>query len=222
MNFPEVVARICWWCRQNQSAWIGDGAQNMKNFPFVLLSLVAVLSFTPTASADQFTYAFNGSGFNAALTFTASPVSGDPGVYLISNVAGTIFSAGTDILAPVSFNVPVVDNPNSPSTTTAYFPSVAFIYDNLLTPASSRVLNFNGVLFDVSGLYFNLYSNNGIYQWADTGSYTNSDNISDPLADPPIDGAPEPSPLLLLVSGLLALAGIRLRRARNSRTVLNL
>jgi hypothetical protein len=186
-----------------------------------LLALVAVLSITPPALADQFSYAFNGSGFDASLTFTANQVAGDPGVYQIASVAGTIFSAGSDIVSPVAFDVPVYADPNGVSPNTAYFPGVAFTYDNLLTPASLPVLNYNGVLFDVNGLYFNLYSNNGIYQWADTGNYVNSDNLSDPLADPPISNAPEPAPLLLFATGLFALAGLLLRKAGTLRSVLN-
>jgi len=194
----------------------------MKKPLFVLLALATVLSFAPTASADSFSYSFNGSGFDASLTFTANQVVGDPGVYQINSVAGTIFSAGNDILSPVSFNVPVYADPNGTNPSTAYFPNVSFIFDNLLTPNSAQILNFNGVLFDVSGLYFNLYSNNGIYQWADTGTYTNTDNLSDPIVDPPISGTPEPSSLLLFATGLIALAAIFYRNARTQRSVQNL
>ena len=166
------------------------------------------------ARADQFSYNFIGSGFDATLTFTASSVTSDPGVYQISNVAGTIRTAGGDIAGPVTFSSGVYDDPyGTAAPNTAWFPTIGFNYDNLLTPAAAEVFNYYGVLFEVDNVYFNLYSNNGGYQWADTGSHTNPSNLADPMVDPPISSTSEPGSLLLFGSGLLALAWFVFRRA---------
>jgi hypothetical protein len=188
----------------------------MKHFSLLVLALTAVLSTTPAARADRFSYSFDGSGFDASLTFTASLVKNDPGVYQISNVAGTIYTAGADITKAVSINTAVVPDPAGTAPYTEYFPTVGFIYDNLLTPGASQIFDFNGVLFEADGLYFNLFSNNGGYQWADTGSYTNTSNVAYPMTDPPASEASEPGSLLLFGTGLLLLAWFVFRHARQS------
>jgi hypothetical protein len=182
---------------------------------FVLLASVTALALVPTLSADDFSYSYNGSGFNASLTYTANQVSGDPGVYEITNVAGTIYAAGGDIPGPVSFDVAVYSDPNGVNPNTVDLSNVDFIYDNLLTPGATPTLDYYGVLFEVNDLYFNLYSNDDTYQWADDGTYTNLSNLSDPMTDPP-GTASEPDSLCLFGSALLALATLLLLKRRPS------
>jgi hypothetical protein len=183
----------------------------MNKLAIVSLAVVTAFVLATGASADQFTYGYDGSGFDATITYTANSVAGDPGVYQITSVAGIIDSAGSDITAPVSFNTSVYADPNGTGPNTAYFPNNGFSYDNLLTPSATPTLDTYGVLFDVDGLYFNLYSEDGVYQWADNGVYTNLSNLADPMDDPP-DTTPEPGSLMLFGTGFLVLAGLVYRR----------
>ena len=182
----------------------------MKKFSFAIFALALALAITPAAMADSFNYTFVGSGLDAALTFTGT--SNGNGSYTITNVAGTILSAGADITSPVAVDTAPVYNPNGPSGSNIVG---SFEYDNQLFPTQVPALDFSGVLFDVNGLFINIYGVGNGYEWADTGSYTNPSNSSDPVA-----ATPEPGSLFLLGTGLFGLAFMR-RQAKPNGAVLH-
>ena len=103
-----------------------------------------------------------------------------------------------------------------------------FLYDNLLYTSLSGndVLDWGGVVFaPTSGYYLNLFGgafgsgapgNNSFY-FADSGAYHYNDPVVDPNnpdAPPPVfSPVPEPGTLLLMLTGLLALAAVAFRKA---------
>jgi hypothetical protein len=196
----------------------------MKKLFLVLLVMAAVLAIAPAALADSFfPYTFNGSGLDTSLTFTGH--SNGDGSYTITNVAGTIFNAGSDITSPVAIDeAPVTDNSgNAPDNIGVTF------FDNQLfpttTPAHQTALDYYGVLFEVNGLYINIFGviggDNGTtpgYEWSDSGSYTNNSSSTRPLTT---TATPEPSALLLFGTGLLGLAFVAFRKAKSSGLVLH-
>jgi hypothetical protein len=175
------------------------------------------LAISPAAQANSLTYTFVGSGLDAVVTFTAVSNGMLDGSYTITNVAGTI-SAGTDIPSPVAFSTAPLADPNPPCGYDCGGTIVGNIeFNNQLFPSLTPSLDFNGVAFDVKGLIINIYSNYGIYQWTDSGSYQNGSNTNQPLGE-----APEPSSLLLLGSGLFGLAFVLYRKAgKRSSPVVN-
>ena len=180
----------------------------MKKLTLTLFALAAALAITPAALADTlFPYTFVGSGLDTALTFSGT-ANGD-GSYTIANVAGTIFTAGSDITSPVIINEAPVFDPNGTASNTINYGSIGIDYDNQLFPSQTPALDFSGVLFDVSGLYINIYGVGSAYEWLDTGNYTNPSN-----SEQPVGVTPEPGSLLLLGTGLAGLAVMLRRKMR--------
>ena len=193
----------------------------MKKLFLVLLVMAAVLAIAPAALADSFfPYTFNGSGLDTSLTFTGA--SNGDGSYTITNVAGTIYAAGSDITSSVSINEAPYANPNGTAYNTVTLGGVEIEYDNQLFPSQMPVLDFGGLLFEVNGLYINIYGvGNGLssgYEWLDTGTYQNPSNSVQPLFS---SITPEPSSLLLLGTGLFGLMFVAFRKAKSSGLVLH-
>lgn len=174
----------------------------MKKFSIALLALAAALAIVPAAKADTLSYTFVGSGLDAKVDFTYIAGTGQ-----ITAVTGEVYSAGVDITSPTPISL--VPNPN--------FPLPAIIgdaqFDDVLSPSGPFILDFYGVLIDAGGVDINIFSNNGGYQWLDSVTYPNSNNLSEPLVASP---APEPSSLFLLGTGLLGLAVVLFRKSKSS------
>jgi len=158
------------------------------------VAAVAMAAFAGTASADEFTINFWGSGFNGTLDVDTTLVS--TGVYAIDSISGTVG------FTPVTGLVPV-------TTTTGYsyysLPDGSFwFYDNLLFADSNPVVDNGGILFTLAGLaqpvnlFYDTQGEFGIYIGG--GNYPR-DFVYNPV-QVSVVSTPEPSTLILGLGGL--------------------
>jgi hypothetical protein len=180
-----------------------------------LFGLAASLVFAPAAQADSFTYDLQSSDSSVmvlALTFTtAGSCSGAGQVCDITGITGTL--TDTNFLS-------------APESITSFATGTGlnvtsdglFLYDNLINPdgtdpnfAGSVLDGIGGVVFDVSGatpLEVSLFGGgDGTYFLNESpdGVNLNYGGLGEELQDvTPV--VPEPSPLLLMGTGLLILA----------------
>jgi hypothetical protein len=180
-----------------------------------LFGLAASLVFAPAAQADSFTYDLQSSDSSVmvlALTFTtAGSCSGAGQVCDINGITGTL--TDTNFLS-------------APESITSFATGTGlnvtsdglFLYDNLINPdgtdpnfAGSVLDGIGGVVFDVSGatpLEVSLFGGgDGTYFLNESpdGVNLNYGGLGEELQDvTPV--VPEPSPLLLMGTGLLILA----------------
>ena len=180
-----------------------------------LFGLAASLVFAPAAQADSFTYDLQSSDSSVmvlALTFTtAGSCSGAGQVCDITGMTGTL--TDTNFLS-------------APESITSFATGTGlnvtndglFLYDNLINPdgtdpnfAGSVLDGIGGVVFDVSGatpLEVSLFGGgDGTYFLNESpdGVNLNYGGLGEELQDvTPV--VPEPSPLLLMGTGLLILA----------------
>src|SRR5579859_2281029 len=173
------------------------------------VAVVGLLAFAGTASADEFTINFWGSGFNGTLNVDTTLES--PGVYAIDSISGNVGFATVTGLVPVT-------------TTTGYsyynLPDGNFwFYDNLLYANSNPALDAGGILFTLAGLaqpvnlFYDTQGEFGIYIGG--GNFPN-DFLYNPV-QVSVVAAPEPSTLVLGLSGLALLcAGLMRKRWQRS------
>ncbi len=187
----------------------------MKYRIAALFSLATALVLTPAAQADSFTYDLQSSDSTVTLltlTFTTAPgCSGVGAVCNITGVSGTLID--TNFLS-------------APESITSFASGTGlnvtsdglFLYDNLINPdgtnadfAGSVLDGIGGVVFDVSGatpLEVSLSGGGaGTYFLNESpdGMNVNYGGLGEELQDvTPV--VPEPSPMLLMGTGLLILA----------------
>jgi hypothetical protein len=204
----------------------------MKKFPLALLALAVALAITPAAMASSILFDYSGNGVATNLTFTlGSQVS--PGVYNISAVTGTFADSNISLLPTAVNIVPDGAGPatvlssidgNGPGWTS---PDGSEVYDNLAyVPQNPLVLDsWGGVLFTVGGYEVSIAGENGGYQaWVsvlgNTGDYVDNGTTGEILSNGSVTVTPEPSSLMLLGTGLFALAFVVFRKAKMSGLVL--
>jgi hypothetical protein len=187
----------------------------MKKFSIALLALAASFAATPAALASSFDFSFTTPGFGVIATgsFTGTEV-GSTGVYDITSGFVNLVEFGTTV-ATGSLTGTGVDGS-----------------DNMLTPGAAGVdplVSFGGLSFDIAGAFVNIYSgdqtlgegflgkNSLTYGIQDgTPCLGVVDDMNGELTLASTASAPEPSSLLFLGTGFLALAFLAFRKVKPS------
>ncbi len=189
----------------------------MRKTWFQPLAIAIAIVFSQFAKAESFTFAIDGTNFQSDLTFTASPIAGQPtGVDAITGVTGW-FSVPDVGHVNLSTNPAIVvpTGVTPPGVVTQY----GFQYDNVLfsNASGAGILDWSGLLLEVNGSYYlNVFSNGTEFFFADNGAYYGNYPIQNPNGAPAML-APEPSSLMLLGTALLILAFTAGWKARHAR-----
>jgi hypothetical protein len=205
----------------------------MKGFTLALLALATALAISPVALADTYDFTISSSGDNGSGVITVAQ-QGSTDVYEVTGIIGTfsdatlgltnaaitgLVTASYDSANPTFYpgtgtasdSYPAVDNlfyPNGDA------PGVSF--DGFTFPANGQ-LDAWGILFSVGGDWVNIAGNGGgdngyaIAAWpSDMTSILEGSTLVPVSFDATV--TPEPSSLLLLGTGLLALAFLLFRK----------
>jgi len=191
----------------------------MNKLSFSLLTLSAVLVFTPAVLADTYNFTFTG-------------VEGQDGPVIAT---GVLITDGTPGPTPGSFDItsgfidvlPGIGVPGMPTAEGGTGTLNVAFSDAFLTPGATGLTPFlDGtglvLIFDVSGNSVSLYSDfnatgftgagTNDYGLTESSDYTDSGELT--ISPAASASTPEPSSYLLLGSGLLGLGLLAFRKAK--------
>jgi PEP-CTERM motif-containing protein len=189
------------WCLPEESSAHTDFGGIMRKISLISLALAAAVAILPAAKADSFseTLTFYGAG-GVTVSFVINGSAAGGGVFDISS--GTFTLTGSQ-----SGTGSLYGQPGSGNTAqNIYSPSGYFWYDNLFyQQAGSPLVDIDGLLFEVNGVEYNIYYEDGEYWLLGNNGFAET-----------LNATTEPSTLLLLGTGILCLAGFAFRKSKNS------
>jgi hypothetical protein len=195
---------------------------------FILAVALAIVAFTfqqtAKAETDTFTFNLSGNGITTIGMLTATQ-QGNTGVWDITSINNGLFSDNNIGVSNAAMTL-VPDGAGSPTWLTSIggsgpgylSPDGSEVYDNLLySPGTPLNLDsWGGLLFTAGGYEVGIGAwGNGYNGWVSVLGETNNfvDNgLSGEALNGEITPTPEPSPLFLLGTGILGLAGFVFRR----------
>lgn len=186
-----------------------------------IASIAAIGATTASAATFIFTFAGNGSLNGATGTITTGSASSEPGAFDITDITGTVFGPAFEDTGAIVFTPAAPMNGNTANLS----PSGKFYYDDLLYPTTVPRVDNNGVLFQVNGQEFNLFSvlpydapgGYSLYEYSSvTGNYS---SVNGDFAISEVGGGvPEPATWALMLAGF-GLSGAALRSMRKQTAV---
>ncbi len=213
----------------------------MKKFWLITLALATALSAAPLAKGDTFNFccinisANSGSGSQGTITGTGSidfqTVGGvmeiDSASFSFTDASNNFIGLGNLIADPTPGEVYYDDlGPSTPGFGTSQPPNSEnyIYYDNVLTSTTtaSPIFDGNGILLQITNGntnvgVMNFFYEDGSYYYVEYGGdgwITMPNNDSDINIPANMSISPEPPSLSLLGTGLLALAGILIWKAK--------
>ena len=161
-------------------------------FAFALAALGFAIAATPAAKADTIQISFTGAGGTGTMTLTGTQIGGGASVITGGSLTVTgAYQDGTFLLIP-----------GGPGVATS--PLGDFNYDNVVTPGADPILDVNGLLFGIPGVELNIWGNGASAFWEGLPGQNWVEQSTVTLVVTSV--SPEPSSLLLLGTGLFALA----------------